>query len=317
MKKTRKLFKFLLLGLTSISLGACFGGNVGGNTKNDTNTTQDTKIDPTGVTLDKTEMTVEVGETFKLVASVAPDNASDLSVTWSSSATTVAVVDQDGNVTTIKKGNATIKAKTSNGKTASCKLEVVKTPVINNKKFVKDNLYVFAGQFIFEGVTNTYDLRYTFKNDGTATLKDEVNKTEKNYTYEVYDGMIYVYKEDKSLESMYFYYDNVIMSASILPVTLARDGSGVSQEGTSTLGYYAIIQANVGDSLGVLTGDDNSAGYYVPLRENGTLNDRNVKNIKSDQITAADFDTTSPCTKIIKINIGGKSYNCLFIVSAI
>ena len=77
------------------------------------------------VSLDKTSMTLTVGETQTLTATVAPDNAQDKSVTWSSSDATVATVDQNGKVTAVKAGAATITVTTTDGgKTATCTVTV-------------------------------------------------------------------------------------------------------------------------------------------------------------------------------------------------
>ena len=74
----------------------------------------------TGVTLSQTSASLKVGETLTLKATVAPDNATDKSVTWSSSNTAVATV-SDGKVTAKAAGTATITVKTNDGaKTATC-----------------------------------------------------------------------------------------------------------------------------------------------------------------------------------------------------
>ena len=86
-------------------------------------------VNVTGVTLDKANATVGLGLTLTLVATVAPENATDKSITWSSSDATIASV-KDGVVTGVKEGTATITVTTTDGnKTASCevKVELVKT----------------------------------------------------------------------------------------------------------------------------------------------------------------------------------------------
>lgn len=78
---------------------------------------------PTGsVTLDKTTLSLAVGETAQLTATVKPDDATDKNVSWTSSDETVAKVD-DGKVTAVKAGKATIIAKCG-GKTAECEVTV-------------------------------------------------------------------------------------------------------------------------------------------------------------------------------------------------
>ena len=72
------------------------------------------KVDVTGVTL-KESTTLTVGDTETLTATVAPDGATDKTVTWSSSDTTVATVDENGVVTAVALGKATITATAANG----------------------------------------------------------------------------------------------------------------------------------------------------------------------------------------------------------
>ena len=81
-------------------------------------------IEVTSVSLNKTFLTLEIGKSGTLTATVLPSNATDKSVTWTSSAQTVVTV-EDGKVTTIESGTATITATTSNGKTASCMITVI------------------------------------------------------------------------------------------------------------------------------------------------------------------------------------------------
>lgn len=82
------------------------------------------------VSLDKTEYTFNtIGNTLALVATVLPADATDKSVSWSSSSDAVATVDASGKVTAVSKGTATIKAeaKDGSGKYASCSV-TVETP---------------------------------------------------------------------------------------------------------------------------------------------------------------------------------------------
>ena len=66
------------------------------------------------------------GQTLLLSATVTPSNATNKSVTWTSSNTAVATVSSTGLVTAVSNGSATITAKTADGsnKTASCAVTV-------------------------------------------------------------------------------------------------------------------------------------------------------------------------------------------------
>lgn len=82
------------------------------------------QVVPTSVALNKTTLTLDIGKTSNLRATVYPSNASNKKCTWSSSNTSVATVDGNGKVTAKASGTATITVKTSNGKTATCKVTV-------------------------------------------------------------------------------------------------------------------------------------------------------------------------------------------------
>ena len=77
----------------------------------------------TGISLDKTALDMYIGDTVTLTATVTPAAATDKTVTWSSSDTGVATVD-NGKIKAVGKGKATITAKTVNGKTATCEVTV-------------------------------------------------------------------------------------------------------------------------------------------------------------------------------------------------
>ena len=91
--------------------------------RNDFNFVQ-LQVVPTSVALNKTTLTLDIGKTSNLRATVYPSNASNKKCTWSSSNTSVATVDGNGKVTAKASGTATITVKTSNGKTATCKVTV-------------------------------------------------------------------------------------------------------------------------------------------------------------------------------------------------
>ena len=78
----------------------------------------------TSVELDKTEINLYEEETYTLQATVKPDNATDKTITWASSKPDVATVGNDGKVTAVKEGTATITAKAGE-KSATCKVTVI------------------------------------------------------------------------------------------------------------------------------------------------------------------------------------------------
>ena len=77
----------------------------------------------TSVTLNKTDLSLKEGESETLTATVKPDDATDKTLTWSTSDASVATVDQNGKVTAVKEGTATITAK-AGSKSATCSVGV-------------------------------------------------------------------------------------------------------------------------------------------------------------------------------------------------
>ena len=69
----------------------------------------------TGLDLNQNDISLVEGDSETLTATVTPDNATNKAVTWKSSDPTVATVDNNGKVTAIKKGTATITATTEDG----------------------------------------------------------------------------------------------------------------------------------------------------------------------------------------------------------
>lgn len=87
------------------------------------------KIDVTGITLDKSTITLLVAEEYQLLATIEPADAENKEVEWTSTDETIATV-VDGKVTGKSAGTSTITAKTVDGGfTATCEVTVVEEAV--------------------------------------------------------------------------------------------------------------------------------------------------------------------------------------------
>ena len=89
---------------------------------------QDT-VDVSGLTINPTELSLSVGKSETLTATVSPINATNKKVNWVSSNTSIATVDGNGKVTAVALGSATITATTEDGGfEATCSVTVSTTP---------------------------------------------------------------------------------------------------------------------------------------------------------------------------------------------
>ncbi len=81
------------------------------------------KVPVSGVSLDLTELTLNIGESKKLTATVKPDNATDKAVVLTSADPAVAAVDENGKVTALSAGTTVVTAK-AGGVSAACTVTV-------------------------------------------------------------------------------------------------------------------------------------------------------------------------------------------------
>ena len=96
----------------------------------------------TGIALNKTELTIEVGKTATLTATVIPADATDKTITWTSSDVAIATV-SEGKITALKGGIATITAD-CNGTKAECKVTV--TVPVTGISLDKTEIFIEVGK---------------------------------------------------------------------------------------------------------------------------------------------------------------------------
>ena len=109
----------------------------------------------TGITLDKTSVSLKTGSATLLMATVFPDNATDKTLKWSTSNTDVANVDENGKVTAVNAGTATITVQ------SICNSNIKATCIVN--------VFQETRTFIVGGVTFSMKLveAGTFQMGGT------------------------------------------------------------------------------------------------------------------------------------------------------
>lgn len=156
---------------------------------------EEADVQAESVSLNKTSITVTQGYTYTLKASVAPENTTDKSVTFTSSSRSVATVSENGVVKGIKPGTATITAKTENGKTAKCKVVVrlskVSASVSNvsttSCKVSWKKVANASGYKVYRATSEngTYSLRKTISGNSTFSYTNTGLKPGRTYYYKV------------------------------------------------------------------------------------------------------------------------------------
>ncbi|MCH5225827.1 MAG: Ig domain-containing protein, partial [Muribaculaceae bacterium] len=92
-------------------------------TKTDTYTFEVKRVEASAVTITHQSLTLTIGEKQKLTSTVSPSNTTDPTVIWTSDNSNVANVSEDGTVTALTPGTATITA-TCGSVSATCKVKV-------------------------------------------------------------------------------------------------------------------------------------------------------------------------------------------------
>ena len=213
-------------------------------------------VDVTAVSLNKTSATIKVGETVALSATVTPANATDPSITWSTSNASVATV-SNGVVTGKSEGTVTITATSSNGKTATASVKVEKEDIVvtelTNKSTVSATAVNVGDTVTITGAasggTTPYQFAYYYKKSSSSSYTTIKNySTSKTATFTpaaatTYNVLIKVKDADGSVARKEY---KVTASSDPTPTTLTNKstvsatsitlGSSVTVTGTATGG---------------------------------------------------------------------------------
>ena len=266
------------------------------------------KISVTGVSLNKTATTIEVGKTEKLTATVTPDNATNKNVTWKSSNEDVATVGKDGTVTARAVGTADITVTTADGgKTATCAVTVnPKTVAVESISLNQSSL--------------------TLEEEGTATLTATItpnNATDKSVTWESSDpksvsvtpiqnenGKATITAIKPTGESSVTITATageqtatctVTVKAATVPVTevTIKVGDNASDTATMTAGEELELTATVLPDTATDKGVTwESSDNSVATVSNGTVKAANVTEQKTVTITAKSVSDKTKCDSI-------------------
>ena len=136
-------------------------------------------VNVASITLSETSLRIEKGDSKTLRATISPDDATNRTIVWSSSNEKVASVDQNGKITALAGGSATITATSADGKAkAQCEVNVFVS--VNGISLNQSTLTLIRGQketlvpTITPSDATTTDIDWSSSNNQLATVNKGV-----------------------------------------------------------------------------------------------------------------------------------------------
>ena len=268
----------------------------GGMTASCSVTVTDKKYPVTGVELDKTSIELTEGDVATLTATITPENATNKSLIWTSDNAAVATV-QDGKVTAVAKGNATITVTTEDGgKTATCSVKVnAKVYAVTGVSLNKTSLDMVEGDVAVLTATITPD---------NATNKNVTWSSSNSSVVTVEDGKVTAIKSGTATITVKTEDGGMTASCSVNVADKKYPVTGVELDKSSvelTEGDVATLTATITPSnatnKNLIWSTDNSA----------------VATVKDGQVTAV---SKGSATITVTTEDGGKTATCSVKVNA-
>ena len=129
-------------------------------------------IDVKNISLNKTSVELNVGETVDLVATITPSDATNKNISWSSSDNNIATV-ENGKITAKNPGSVTIEARSNNNITATCKVNVISK--VESITIDKESYNLVKGKYLVISPVikpdNASNKEYTIISDNENVVK--------------------------------------------------------------------------------------------------------------------------------------------------
>ena len=168
-------------------------------------TVKKTGADVSGITIDKDELKLTVGNSFRLTATVLPENATEKGVVWESRDESIATVDQEGLVSAVKEGSTQIIVSTANRKFSKLCIVIIEKELVAVTSITLDqdvielmvgSKYQFKATVLPDNATNK-TLVWSSDNEQTATVSSSGVVT----ALEEGEATIYVQSLDKKVSA--------------------------------------------------------------------------------------------------------------------
>ena len=267
------------------------------------------------ISLNKNTLSLEEDETETLTATVKPDNATDNTVTWTSSNDEVATVN-NGKVTAVSEGEATITAKAGE-QTATCEVTVTARPVavesvtitgtgVENKKatMTAGGTLQLSAMVLPEGATEkgvtweSSDNSVATVSNGTVTAKNVTEKKTVTITAKS------VSNEEKSDSITITVNPKVVENISLNPTTTTLTSVGQTAE------IIATVTPNDAANGKVTWESSNTGVATVSSTENGKATVTAVSS-GTATITATAGEQSAECQITVNVSVTGVTITAL------
>lgn len=228
-------------------------------------------ISVTGVELNKTELSLIEGNTETLIATVAPTDATNQEVTWKSNNPAVATVDENGVVTAVAVGSATITVTTVDGSfTAICTVTVI--PVLTAGIATRENETNATVKF-----TSNETGEYYYAVVESGATEPTIDTTGTGMTCEATEQTIFL--------------DNLTGTGAKDIYIVFKDMAGdVSGKLKITIPAYIPLVYSISADSAILDFGSAYTGYTAPAAKTITITNTGNQRITLTQPTATNFE---------------------------
>ncbi len=260
------------------------------------------KVAVTGITLPAT-LTMEALTTKTLTATVAPDNASEKGIEWTSSNTEIATVNQNGSITAHKNGTVTITATAKDGSGVSASCTVTVTYTASNSSLSHSSLTMMTNSEAKLSV-NISPSNATFKNfewassaagvvavdqtgklkaykPGTANITATTPERTLTCVVTVIGGVLFEQNFEDAADTTL--YDNFYLKENPYTRIQDEDGNWIidMNQANLTKGFASHINAR----------SESASGVVVMPPESGYTFDFDLRRVTADGLGAINFRT--------------------------
>jgi len=260
------------------------------------------------ISIDKKDVSLNVGETIILKENIKPSNATSTFVTWESSNTSVVTIN-NGIIKAVKPGSAIITVRTENGKTATSKITVKK---MNDVITIRSKEAVYTGNplnatVITKSNSNT---NITYYSDSKCSIKTNTNNANGVGDAPKGVGNYYVVVETNG-DDLY----NPTKSNCTLAITIMKKSLTITCQNKDYNGESQVIATCDGGKI-VNSNQTNAGSYQIKCNGDNNYSDAiektceirlvNISNATISKISPMMY-TGSPINPTFDIKVNGRT----------